>query len=375
MVIVVDDEDRENEGDLCMAAELVTPEAINFMAKEGRGLICLSLTEDRIRKLDLPMMVEQQSHGFGTAFTVSIEAARGVTTGISAADRAHTIKVAVDPSSGPDDLSRPGHIFPLRARQGGCLVRTGHTEAVVDLARLAGLNPSGVICEIMNDDGTMARMDDLERFADKHGLLIVTIAELIEYRLAKESLVYRIVSRRVRHPVWGEVELIAYGTTLDSRQHLVVVKGDLDPSSVPLVRVHSGYGFSSVLGDLFSDERALLHSALDRMGEEDVGVLICLDRDVPYRTLEECIRAIGSDEDLAPDEKGPTERERTLRQIGIGAQMLRDLGLQRLRLLSNTSKRPAGLDGYGLTIEDVVPLSEGSASGTPKLELIGGGRD
>ncbi|MEM6731031.1 MAG: 3,4-dihydroxy-2-butanone-4-phosphate synthase [Myxococcota bacterium] len=378
MVIVVDDEDRENEGDLCMAADMVTPEAINFMAREGRGLICLSLTEERIRELELPMMVEEQNNGFGTAFTVSIEAAHGVTTGISASDRAHTVKVAVDPTSAPSDLSRPGHIFPLRARQGGCLVRTGHTEAVVDLARMAGKNPSGVICEIMNDDGTMARLDDLETFAKKHGLHLISIADLIEYRLAKESLVSRIVSRRVRHPAWGEVELIAYSTTLDARQHLAVVKGELSNLEAPLVRVHSGYPFASVMGDLLSNDRALLHAALGRLGLEEAGVLICLDRDTPYRTLEERIRAIGQqgDDGLSPDEKGPSARERTLRQIGIGAQILRDLGLSRIRLLSNSQKKPAGLDGYGLTIEDVVPLSDDVlASGGPKLEVIGGGRD
>ncbi|MEL6546325.1 MAG: hypothetical protein AAFQ82_16985, partial [Myxococcota bacterium] len=218
---------------------------------------------------------------------------------------------------------------------------------------------------------------DLERFAERHDLLIITIAELIEYRLAKESLVHRLVTRRVRHPAWGEVALIAYGTTLDQRQHLAVVKGELDPESAPLVRVHSGYPFASMLGDLFSTDRALLNSALNRLGDEDAGVLICLDRDTPYHTLEERIRAIGSDEvELAPDEKGPSERERTLRQIGIGAQILRDLGLHTLRLLSNSSKRPAGLDGYGLTIEDMVALSDDvAASGGPKLELIGGGRD
>ncbi|MEO1171294.1 MAG: 3,4-dihydroxy-2-butanone-4-phosphate synthase [Myxococcota bacterium] len=377
MVVVVDDEDRENEGDLCMAAEAVTPEAVNFMAKEGRGLICLALDEERIQKLELPMMVDETGGGFGTAFTVSVEAASGVTTGISAADRAHTIKVAVNPESGPRDLVSPGHIFPLRSRDGGCLVRTGHTEASVDLARLAGLHPSGVICEIMNDDGTMARMDDLERFAEKHDLLIVTIAELIQYRLAKESLVRRLVQQRVRHPAWGEVELIAYGTSLDSRQHLAVIKGELQNVDAPLVRVHSGYPFASVLGDLFSNDRALLHSALERMGNEEVGVLICLDRDTPYHTLEERIRAIGQEEEDAwTVDKGPTARERTLRQIGIGAQILRDLGLRRLRLLSNNSKKPAGLDGYGLTIEDVVPLEAAvSASGGPKLELIGGGKD
>ena len=262
MVVVVDDEDRENEGDLCMAAEAVTAQAINFMAKEGRGLICLALRDERIRELELPMRVEPTGAGYGTAFTVSSEASSGVTTGISAADRAHTIRVAVDETSTPSDLTRPGHVFPLRAREGGCLVRTGHTEAAVDLARLAGLNPSGVICEIMNDDGTMARMDDLERFAERHGLLIVTIAELIQYRLANESLVHRKVSKRVVHPAWGEVELIAYGTTIDRRQHLAAVKGKIDATDAPLVRVHAGYPFASVLGDLLSTVRALLHSAL-----------------------------------------------------------------------------------------------------------------
>lgn len=357
IVIVVDDEDRENEGDLCMAAELATPEAINFMAKEGRGLICIALAEERIKQLHLPMMVDQTAGGFGTAFTVSIEAATGVTTGISASDRARTVRVAADPNTGPEDIVSPGHIFPLRGRAGGCLVRTGHTEASIDLARLAGLQPSGVICEIMNDDGTMARMDDLENFAERHGLPMVTIAELIQHRLNSESLVRRLVERKVRHSVWGEISLIAYGTTLDSRQHLAVLKGELSQAAVPLVRMHSGYPFAGVFGELFGNHGMLSHRALDRLAAEQVGLFIGLDRDAPDRSLEENIRGIGREEEEVGAESPPV-RERTLRQIGVGAQILRDLGLSRLRLLSNHDKKPAGLDGFGLTIDEVVPLDE-----------------
>ena len=239
MVILVDDEDRENEGDLVCAADKVTPELINFMAKYGRGLICLPMTDERLRELDIPMMVGDNTSPFETAFTVSIEARQGVTTGISAADRARTIQVAVDPEAGPGDLSRPGHIFPLRARTGGVLVRTGQTEGSVDLARLAGCYPAAVICEIMNEDGTMARMPDLEKFSAEHDIPILTIADLVHYRLTRETLINRLVDRVVQHPIWGEVTLISYGTPLDDRQHLAVIKGDIakregPPCSRPL---------------------------------------------------------------------------------------------------------------------------------------------
>jgi 3,4-dihydroxy 2-butanone 4-phosphate synthase/GTP cyclohydrolase II len=354
MIILVDDEDRENEGDLCMAAELVTPEAINFMARHARGLICLTLDAARVNQLELPLMVSENGSPYGTAFTVSIEAAHGVTTGISAADRATTVKAAVAPGAQPSDLVRPGHVFPLRAREGGVLVRTGQTEGSVDLAQLAGLTPAGVICEIMNDDGSMARMADLEQFAKTHGLHILSIADLIQYRLAHESLVRRLVSREVMHPSWGRVTLHVYGTTLDKRQHLAVVRGGpLDGEVPPLVRVHSGYPLAGVFGDLFSDERANLRAALERLGQESAAVLVCLDRGAPSTTLEERVKKLGESESEPPGAG-------TVREIGVGAQILRDLGLSRIRLLSRTTKRPVGLDGFGLVIDDLVAFEPGA---------------
>jgi 3,4-dihydroxy 2-butanone 4-phosphate synthase / GTP cyclohydrolase II len=372
MVILVDDEDRENEGDLCLAAEKVTPDAINFMAKHARGLICVTLTEERIAQLELPMMVEENTSSFGTAFTVSIEARRGVSTGISAADRATTILAAIHPDTRPQDLVRPGHVFPLRARQGGVLVRTGQTEGAVDMARLAGLTPAGVICEIMNDDGSMARMADLEGFAKQHGLLVVTIAELIQYRLAHETLVRRLASREVRHPRWGQVTLHAYGTTIDARQHLVVVKGDLGNGEPPLVRVHSGYPLPSLFGDLFTDDRASLNAALQKLGAEQRGVLVCIDHGQPPSvSLAERLTNLGKIDQTS-------KSEGIFREIGIGSQILRDLGLSRIRVLSNSPKRFAGLEGYGLYIEEVVPLAiEGvqfTAEPRGKLEVVEGGR-
>ncbi len=365
MVILVDDEDRENEGDLCVAAEKVTPAAINFMVKHGRGLVCLALTEERARVLDLPLMVAENTSPYGTAFTVSIEARHGVTTGISAADRATTILTAVAARARADDLSRPGHVFPLVARAGGVLVRTGQTEGVVDLARLAGLTPAGVICEVMNEDGSMARMPDLERFAHQHGLLVVSIADLIEYRLTHESLVRRLASQDVEHPHWGAVTLHAYGTNIDERQHLAVVKGDVASGSAPLVRVHSGYPLSGVFGDLFSNDRQLLNAALMRLGAEARGVLLCLDRGRAEMPLAERIRNLGRPPGDAP-------AGGTLREIGIGAQILRDLGLTHVRLLTNSAWRLAGIEGYGLKIEEVIALDIGAAPPlpSPRLEIV-----
>ncbi len=369
MVILVDDEDRENEGDLCMAAEKVSAEAINFMAKHGRGLICLALVEERIRQLDLPMMVEENTSSFGTAFTVSIEARRGVSTGISAADRATTILAAVAKDATPEDLVRPGHVFPLLARPGGVLVRTGQTEGVVDLARLSGLTPAGVICEIMNDDGSMARMGDLEVFAKEHDIAILTIADLIQYRLEHESLVRRLASTCVHHPRWGDVTLYAYGTTVDERQHLVVVRGELQGEPAPLVRVHSGYPLASILGDIFSDERVALNAALAKLGEEERGVLVCLDQPKTPVPLAERLQALA-----APKPQLPSSR-RTLREIGIGSQILRDLGLTHIRLLTNNPKRLAGIEGYGLIIDEVLPLEIDEAhTAHVRLEVVGGGR-
>jgi len=370
IVILVDDEDRENEGDFCIAAEKVTPEAINFMAKHGRGLVCLALTEERIQQLALPMMVDDNQSQFGTAFTVSVEARRGVSTGISVKDRATTVLAAVHPDARPDDLVRPGHIFPLRARPGGVLVRTGQTEGSVDLARLAGLIPAGVICEIMNDDGSMSRMADLERLAAEHHLIICTIADLIQYRLAHESLVQRLQVRDLTHPRYGEVRLYAYGTSLDARQHLVITKGELLGPRAPLVRMQASDAVGSAFGELFSNDRAVLDAAITQLDAEGCGVLVCLDHGVRAPVLlAERLRDFGKPKD--PDASGGG----TLREIGIGAQILRDLGLTRIRLLTNSPKRLAGLEGFGLSVEGVVPLDlQAAQSTTPKLEVVGGGR-
>ncbi|MFC1611878.1 3,4-dihydroxy-2-butanone-4-phosphate synthase, partial [Myxococcota bacterium] len=355
---------RENEGDLCMAAEKVSSEAINFMARFGRGLICLALTDARLKQLDLPMMVERNTSQFGTAFTVSVEARRGVTTGISAADRAATILTAVAEDARPEDLVRPGHIFPLRAQPGGVLVRTGQTEGAVDLARLAGLEPAGVICEVMKDDGTMARMEDLERFAGEHDLVILAIADLIEYRMRKESLVKCLASRDLIHPQWGEITVRAYGSEVDGRQHLAMVKGDLHATGTPLVRVHAGYPLANVFGDLFSKDRETLRAAIGQLRSESCGVILCLDPGAREIPLDQRIRNLGQN----PTTHAP--REGILRQIGIGAQILRDLGLTRVRLLSNNPKRLAGIEGFGLRVEEVIPLDVGQAP-VSKLQVLG----
>jgi len=371
MVILVDDEDRENEGDLVCAADKVTPELINFMAKYGRGLICLPMTDERLRHLDIPMMVGDNTSPFETAFTVSIEARTGVTTGISAADRARTIQVAVDPEATAADLSRPGHIFPLRARDGGVLVRTGQTEGSVDLARLAGCYPAAVICEIMNEDGTMARMPDLEKFAAEHDIPILTIADLVHYRLTRETLINRIVDRVVKHPIWGEVTLISYGTDLDDRQHLAVIKGDIASAEAPLVRVHSGYPLSNVFGDLFTSDRAYLNAALEAIGAEECGVLVCIDRGTPFVPLDERIRDLGNErvENAEPTPAPVTgTASGVLREFGIGAQILRELGLHKIRLISNNPRRLAALEGFGLSLEDVVPLVPKNRIETTKQE-------
>ena len=353
MVILVDDEDRENEGDLTLAADKVTPEAINFMATHGRGLICLTLTGERLEALQIPMMVADNTSSFRTAFTVSIEARHGVSTGISAADRAHTIRTAVDPSSGPADLARPGHIFPLRAQAGGVLVRTGQTEGSVDLARLAGLSPAGVICEVMNDDGTMARRDDLRAFGARHGMPMVSIAELIEYRLAHETLVRRLASRTVDHPRHGRGTLHVFGTVLDERQHLAWVKGDVavedDPNvPAPLVRVQAGQHVGEVFDELAHAAPGPYGAIADRLAQEPRAVWLCLDAGPTDRSLQQRLAEL--DAPAAP----PSEQ--SLRQVGIGAQILRALGLQRLRLLAAQPRRVVGLEGYGLHVDGVVSL-------------------
>ena len=352
MVILVDDEDRENEGDLCMAAEFVSAEAINFMAMHGRGLICLTLTEEQVDRLELPMMSSPGRGGppLGTAFTVSIEARTGVSTGISAADRAHTTRVAVNPASKPHDLVSPGHVFPLRARKGGVLVRTGQTEGSVDLARLAGLTPAGVICEIMNDDGSMARMPDLEIFSKKHGLRIVTVADLIQYRLQTERLVRRIGEQTIRLDTTGtDWRAVVYEVTIDGRQFLALVKGDVAGDHAALCRMHAG----STIADTFASTRwdggRHLREAIGMIEAEGKGVIVYLpSRGNTLAELESYVTLTKASIDTVPDQP--------LREFGLGAQVLTDLGLQKIRLLTNNPRKIAGIHGFGLDVTERVPL-------------------
>ena len=359
MVIVVDDEDRENEGDLTMAAEKVTPEAINFMAKYGRGLICLTLTEQRLDQLQIPLMVSENTATYGTAFCESVDAKSGTSTGISAADRARTIQVAIDPATRPADLARPGHVFPLRARKGGVLVRAGQTEASVDLARLAGLIPGGVICEIMNDDGTMARIPQLLEFGAQHGVRMITVADLIRYRLRTERYVRRIGETAVLTP-YGAFQMIAYESDIDPEIHVALVLGDITGEVPVLVRVQARCLLGDVFGSTECDCRELIQKSMERIGQEGRGVLLYLHQTGKGFSLEKLPSGesqIVSHGRQFVQKSEPAHQRRTQHESGIGAQILSDLQLRSVRLLTNHPRKVVALEGFGIQIVEQVPIS------------------
>ena len=357
MVVVVDDENRENEGDLTMAAQFVTPEAINFMAKEGRGLVCLALTPERCDELGLDLMAAKNESAFETAFTVSIEARSGVSTGISAADRAHTIQVAIDPQTSPRELVQPGHVFPLKAKAGGVLERVGQTEAAVDLARLAGLIPAGVICEIMNDDGSMARVKDLAPYCERHGLKMVTVADLVAYRRRHEKLVERVVSTKLPTG-FGDFVAVGYRALVDNKHHVALVKGEVAGTDDVLVRVHSECLTGDVFHSLRCDCGEQLESALAVIEREGCGVLLYLSQEGRGIGLLNKLRAYKLQEEGLDtvDANLRLGLPADLRDYGIGAQILVDLGLSSIRILTNNPKKISGMAGYGLSVSDQIPI-------------------
>jgi 3,4-dihydroxy 2-butanone 4-phosphate synthase/GTP cyclohydrolase II len=366
MVIVVDDEDRENEGDLIVAGQMATPDAINFMAKYGRGLICLAMTGERVDHLGLSLMSNDNRSQFETAFTTSIEAREGVTTGISASDRARTIAVAIDPAHGRDEIVTPGHVFPLRAQDGGTLVRTGHTEAAVDLARLAGLNPSGVICEIMNEDGTMARLPDLVKFAQFHNLKVATIADLIAYRLRNDSIVERSMTTRIARKHGGDFKLIVYRNRVSNAEHLALVKGDISGDEPVLVRMHAVNILDDMIHDTTNSRESELEGALQTVGAEGRGVVVII-REPWAEKLSNQVRArhrVSSDlvaasaeVAVSPDDGRETEPP-ALRDFGVGAQILADLGVKEMVLLTNRARAIKGIEGFGLSVVGRRPIEK-----------------